>query len=282
MFEGIDSYLSPVKYDERSRVFVTKGYQCIIHIWSSLNLEHLDYKNILHYNAQEKTSFQTIYLNHSDTREIYYETDSKLQNDAQMWKIISFPGRKVNLTINVLNCIESNKDFCKYSGITAYSIQNKSANEMTTFYASNKKHKRNEYSQSNVLIIVAFSQKQGVLLKLNMTLSSTKCQIRRINACQISNDKNSVHVFETEVTQRCSYKTIRSTKLIFSVNKGACIVFQFNSSVSFWTSSTLGLLHRRCQIKEIRHKEELEGGKKIDYTIMGVKTREYENSPPAI
>ena len=186
-FDGPDT-LSPMlqskHLNDKLYGIQTSTFQCILNVCVGCT-NFFKYQNKLKIKSFHVKQFKHKILNNQNISGLtyYYNTMKKNQN-VDIIKLLFPDYVKINITIQNLSHNYNKNILCSYAGFVVYdrmeTEENNHISTKCTPHTDIFRH-QNIYSNSSTILLLAYSYKEYGSMNLSVRLSTTKCNIVRVN-----------------------------------------------------------------------------------------------------
>ena len=286
------------KPDANGTLFRTTGLQCFLTVNIDKRVYNSGNLTLFQYYQKMTGSFLNYSLIRNETVSITTRgsDSSSIQSSKTflLLMLITSKIEKVNMSIDTLKYQGKESPLCKYAGVTSYDVEHDTKTEISTVCHSSQRYRlRNIYSNTPKLLIVIYQCNEYGILTIDLTATSTKCNVIQFNPCVLGKINVGFPCLGGSI-EHCSYlKQLPNFQancvngsdcqkgadphVHVTVPDGACVVLQINHNMDDlvqyildqkWNYLRIHSLDT-CELLNLRHALIVESGKTIYWHVTG-------------
>ena len=264
--------------------FKTTAFQCLIDLWLS---DMKQTSTHFYYNVKTNLVRKSEYMLPDMVKRVSLVIQDKDRIKIDLLKIDLVTKDTLHINISITDYSQRPPTFlCDYEGFTAYGLGSSNSFHLISNICWIDYTYRNIYSNTSKVLLILYTWYKHLKFTVNISLSVTTCKPVKINVCSLSipcassnnelckeflketkdlsNVKSSLGYSFRELLKYSPPIKLYEIFLLFSIEKGKCVVFQFVYDVS----KIVKPFHiESCSIGRFMHNRIFAPGTKVVYNI---------------
>ena len=203
VFDGPNPHFQKLTIKEKAKV-TTTSFQCIIIYSFQIVQGNFQFKSVASHIGR------SINISNVKSRWLEYPFDicnksAFVSTFVSITEILTSTKLGINISIQYLDYTSKHDIGCQYAGLAAYSDNFDSKTEISSTCTTSSEifRHRNIYSESHTVLLVIYSYKRSYELNAKVIISTTSCDIVKINACGLEE-----YVYLSSVNNSCTIHQI--------------------------------------------------------------------------
>ena len=239
-------------------------------LWTNASATLFINNKLLNYAVKNKNKFKHISVHKNESILMSFpKQNCSINNTFCALKIISNDQYQINMTVLNLVYQGTLNIMSRYAGLAAY---DKDEKEMTVLSFVHEGYKyRSIYSNTSTIILVLYTYPEYGHLRMNFTLSVTKCRSVSITACDNACMKHGFRHRLVDVNQNSnlSFQCQDDDYLDANVGENQCFILQVNHNYTTPLILNYGFKRHACILKNIGLASQMKPNQIVKYRVTG-------------